>query len=161
MSKLKYLLFISVLIVSCFSISCYASTSDSLYEQSLVESMIAQNGSNYESPFIAAGGNVELSDGNVNVNEVDLSLPGKNGMDVNIRRIHYVNGKPGSYYGVSTNGSVATSPMYLYNYVLNGVSKTAYVAFDKEENLTDEFYTTSSLLGSNMSTDTHLSLIHI
>ena len=25
---------------------------------------------------------------------------------------------------------------YLYNYVLNGVSKTAYVAFDKEENLT-------------------------
>lgn len=77
MSKLKYLLFISVLIVSCFSISCYASTSDSLYEQSLVESMIAQNGSNYESPFIAAGGNVELSDGNVNVNEVDLSLPGK------------------------------------------------------------------------------------
>ena len=155
MSKLKYFLFISVLIVSCFSISCYASTSDSLYEQSLVESMIAQNGSNYESPFIAAGGNVELSDGNVNVNEVDLSLPGKNGMDVNIRRIHYVNGKPGSYYGVSTNGSVATSPMYLYNYVLNGVSKTAYVAFDKEENLTDEFYTTSSLLGSNMSTDTH------
>ena len=98
---------------------------------------------------------MELSDGNVNVNEVDLSLPGKNGMDVNIRRIHYVNGKPGSYYGVSTSGSVATSPMYLYNYVLNGVSKTAYVAFNKEENLTDEFYTTSSLLSSNMSTDTH------
>ena len=46
MSKLKYLLFISVLIVSCFSISCYASTSDSPYEQSLVEIMIAQNGSN-------------------------------------------------------------------------------------------------------------------
>lgn len=158
MSKLRCLLFIFMLAVSCFSLSCYASTSDSLYEQSLVESMIAQNGSNYESPFIAPSGNVELSDGNVNVNEVDLSLPGKNGMDVNIRRIHYVNGKPGSYYGTSTSGSsgsVATSPMYVYNYVLKGVSKTAYVAFEKEENLADEFYTTSSLLNSKVKSDTH------
>ena len=144
MNKIKCRLIICIvsILVSMIGITCYASTSDELYEQSLTQNLIEQYGADYETPFIAPGGNVSLSDGNVNINEVDMSLPGRNGMDVNIRRTHYVNGGPVSYSGTrvfARGGSVQTSPMYVFTYVLNGNSKTIYVAFDKEEDLVDSF----------------------
>ena len=153
MNKIKCRLIICIvsILVSMIGITCYASTSDELYEQSLTQNLIEQYGADYETPFIAPGGNVSLSDGNVNINEVDMSLPGRNGMDVNIRRTHYVNGGPVSYSGTrvfARGGSVQTSPMYVFTYVLNGNSKTIYVAFDKEEDLVDSFYAESSKLNT-------------
>ena len=158
MNKLR--MFITLLfaagLICLGSTVAYASTSDALFEQSLVRSSIEQCGSSYEAPYVSSGDNVSLYDGNVNISEVDMSLPGKNGMDVNIIRTHYVNGAPGAYFGDDMRSSsvkILTSYVYPYTYTQNGVSKTAYVEFDCEEDIVDTFQTTATLLEKKIKKD--------
>ncbi len=158
MNKLR--IFIALLfaagLICVGSTVAYASTSDALFEQSLVRNSIEQCGSSYEAPYVSSGDNVSLYDGNVNISEVDMSLPGKNGMDVNIIRTHYVNGAPGAYFGDDMRSSsvkILTSYVYPYTYTQNGVSKTAYVEFDCEEDIVDTFQTTATLLEKKIDRD--------
>ena len=65
-----------------------ASTSSEMTKYDVMAAMTSRYGEEYDAPYTAAAGNVEMSDGSVNAAEVDLTLPGKNGFDLNIIRTY-------------------------------------------------------------------------
>ena len=86
----KVILVLSFLFtIGLCSFSVYAdSTSDSLTSTLFEQSAIARNGSLFDAPFIAPEGEIDKSNGSVNMRIADLTVPGKNGMDVSVIRFH-------------------------------------------------------------------------
>ena len=84
-----YLLFLFLFTIVLCSFSVYAdSTSDSLAAILFEQSAVARYGSSFDAPFVAPESEIDKSNGSVNMRIADLTLPGKNGLDVNVIRFH-------------------------------------------------------------------------
>ena len=128
-------LFAIIFILSAFSYNAYAATSDALAESGILHSSIEKEGSKYEAPFNQPEGEVDTTNGSVNTKVTDLSLPGKNGLDLNIYRFH-------NSYDSGVNFEFRESnrkhPAYLgvpYTYTYNGVTNTIYIGYEREEDI--------------------------
>ncbi|MGN0178866.1 MAG: hypothetical protein ACI4DY_05410, partial [Monoglobaceae bacterium] len=143
-------LFIICAAILLFAAPVYASTSDALAQQIYTDSALARYGTNYETPFVLPAGSVDSTTGAVVIKETDVSLPGKNGFDLNIYR------EFSSFY--TDHGhkyinyeSKRTFPMYLavlYTYTLNGESKEIYIALNNEDEIQEEIYVSEAQLSS-------------
>ena len=128
-------LFAMIFILSAFSYNAYAATSDALAENGILHSSIEKEGSKYEAPFNQPEGEIDTTNGSVNTKVTDLSLPGKNGLDLNIYRFH-------NSYDSGVNFEFRESnrkhPAYLgvpYTYTYNGVTNTIYIGYEREEDI--------------------------
>ena len=133
MKKLILMLgFLSVIISAQFCITAHASTSGALNESILGYYNYQQYAGNYEAPYSKEQQNnisVNEMTGGLSLSETDISLPGKNGMDVNITRM-YSNQDTG--YNVITNSNTSTQNTY-YGYLYKAGTRYMFVYFDEEE----------------------------
>ena len=160
MKKIKIvLLVIGILAILGTANICYAATSDSVYIESISQGLISEYGSNYEPPFIQSDDEIEPLDGSVSRSVVDLSLTGKNGFDLNILRTYnstspvQVRVERYNITGEDTRIILPVYPMYKYIYKLNGSTKTCWVSFFSEDEMVDEFNSTSAKLSNTPSED--------
>ncbi len=146
MRKIYCVIFITVtLCIGC--VSAFASTSDSVDEATLATSLMQQFGSDYLPPFTESADEINLAEGSVDYNEIDLSLPGKNGFDLNVYRAYESNQNANGYeYMRDSYGyREPMEPMYRFTYGSDN-SKEIYISFDTEEELVNSFYSTSAKL---------------
>ena len=68
------------------SISVHAASSDAIMNQTMVNAALSRYGAAYESPFVVPPSGVDPSTGAVTGRTLELSLPGKNGLDLNLYR---------------------------------------------------------------------------
>ena len=95
-------------------------------------------GDAYLSPYKKSDGHTVSGQTNrLTIRETDLSLPGKNGLDLNIRRFHDNQFYADAYMGV-TNGSLigVTNLYYINRFIDTTNNKNVYIAFYTE----DDFY---------------------
>lgn len=137
-SKIYGCIFSLALVCLCGSV-CYGATTDAVEESQLTSQLISQYGSDYAAPFVGFSDYVDLNEGGVNIKEVDMTLPGKNGFDLNITRSYMSNNGRYRTSAGSSGALVKTTPMYYYTYTINGVSSRVLIEFDKEEDMVDEF----------------------
>ena len=148
--KIKQLLgiLISILVISAAGLTVQAATSDAVKEKGIADGMASLYGSDYDQPYVAGESNVDKFTGAVSKREADLNLPGKNGLDLTLYRSFNGNALDGKYDYRKTMSQTVEKNGYVhpYNYRQNGVSKTAYVRFDTEYLIEDQFYTTEERL---------------
>ena len=128
-----------------------ASTSSEMTKYDVMAAMTSRYGEEYDAPYTAAAGNVEISDGSVNAAEVDLTLPGKNGFDLNIIRT-YRSQDLHEYFAYNNDGLsrwTYTYPMVKYSYGTGSAATVINVAFPREEDIVDTFYAKSGLSPEN------------
>lgn len=147
-AKRLFLILLSVLAVSTAGITAYAATSDAVKEKGIADGMASLYGSDYDQPYVASESDVNQFSGSVSKREVDLSLPGKNGLDLNLYRSFNGSALDGKYYYTDTSHQTVEKNGYThqYSYRLNGVLKTANVYFENDYLIEDEFYTTEDRL---------------
>lgn len=109
-----------------------ASTSSALSQETLDYYNYQKYSNNYEAPFARVNHdniNIDEMTGGISLRETDLSLPGKNGMDINITRM-YSNQDSG--YEVVSLSEEESSTYHGYPYVY-GSNSHIMVYFDEEE----------------------------
>ncbi len=140
-SLLKIYIFASVILTGT---SAYAATSDALIEMSLTNSALAQHGSAYDAPFIVPDSSVDTATGAVVIKEADVSLPGKNGFDLNIYREYssFNTNYKYIYKVYDTKTEEANALGVPYRATGKNVDKLIYVRYDDESDIVEGGYTT-------------------
>ncbi len=169
MNKIKYcvlkssqnkaaLIFVSIFVTLAAillpNVCVHASTSDHLYAKSHIEANRDLYGEKYTPAQKLSSGEIDHSTGEVRVDEVDISLPGKNGLDLNIHRI-YGSQEPQyrpKYIKDDYYVEYVTEKAYTYT-AMDGSGTQLYVSFEKEEDMVDSFYTTPRALSGNRNED--------
>ncbi len=112
--------------------------SSSSANTALWNSLLAdQFGEKYLSPYAGQkdGQNITGDTNRLTIEETDLTIPGKNGMDVNIRRVYDNQYYNTSYYGYNGSAAKVYSYRYIYEFAAS-TGTTVYIGFATQ----DEFY---------------------
>ena len=119
------------------SISVHAASSDAIMNQTMVNAALSRYGAAYESPFVVPPSGVAPSTGAVTGRTLELSLPGNNGLDLNLYRDYnsydafnaysmYINtGRSKYVYGIAVP----------YTGYIDGTHRTVYVMYPREEDI--------------------------
>lgn len=131
--KKSFVLIGIILIIGtiCAGMEVQASTSSELYESTDAYYNYQKYANNYETPYSAnLENNVTIDEmtGSLRLQETDISLPGKNGLDVNITRI-YNNSDTGYKLNSKNDNKTSTYLGYLYE----SEAGYMYVYFDEEK----------------------------
>ena len=125
-----------VLFANC--VVCYASTLEALNTAEYLEMYSGMSANTINSPYQAkeSDGYVDTSDANMTVNVEDLYIPGKNGLDLSIKRNFKTGSSPQIYYTVyETNNSFQRAIGYYRVYLCNEKNEKISVFFRNEKEM--------------------------
>ncbi len=124
-------------VLLCFGAAAYASTEGSADIAAQISYNQKISGSEYKSPLNTDDEQrVDVRSQSLIINNTDISLPGKNGMDLNITRAYrsVPNGIISFAHNTSSN-EISIKFAYKYTYSFKGTTYTCYVIFDSEEQM--------------------------
>ena len=139
--------------VICSYSSASASTSSALATSTYASELASYFGDEYEPPYGLSNSGTSVSDetGAVVTREVDLALPGKNGLNFEVIRSHNSQNSDEklSYVG---NGNIVQTQVYLYTYTCVETGKNILVSIPYETNVekNDTFETTANRLARKL-----------
>lgn len=112
----------------------YAATSDLLSDNLYDTYLSSTYGSAYNAPFVKNEENyVDESTGAFSLKENDLTIPGKNGFDLNfMRRFVSTSSYKGFFTYSKSDVKGKAYVVYKYDYTIDNVNHSCYVAFDNE-----------------------------
>lgn len=152
--KISLLLFVISILCFFSELTATAATSDAAYYLSFVEGDKELYGEKYAPAQKLSNGEIQPATGEISIDEIDVSLPGKNGLDLNIHRIYSSQEtKHQVEYAYSTSKYIfAVKKAYVYT-IMDGSDKQILVSFDKEEDMVDSFYSDATKISKNHKED--------
>ena len=125
-------------VLLCFGAAAYASTEGSADIAAQISYNQKISGSEYKSPLNTDDEQrVDVRSQSLIINSTDISLPGKNGMDLNIMRAYRSASE--KMISISAPGKTADyiskKYAYKYNYSYNNTDYSCYIIFDGEEDM--------------------------
>ena len=130
------------------SFSVNAATSDALDDAAWLDTMKKGNGDSFYPPYDKnwQGEQISTESGGLNMRVTDLTLPGKNGLDLKLIREYSNLKNMETFHQFSGRQTTKTKPAYVYKDPETG--KSYYILFDNEESMLnvapDEFYASST-----------------
>ncbi len=157
-NSIKRLIFAIIICIASMliSVSAYASTTEALIETRLIDSSLYHYGTDFDTPYVVPDGNIDPSTGAVRVRELEVSLPGKNGLDLNLYR-EYSSYDPNykyNYTDTSSKRHFRFATGVPYNVVVGGETRVVYVAYIREEDI-QETLTCTQTVFDNPSLDAY------
>ena len=153
-NRILFTFVIVAFVMVLMPIMAEASTSSQAYYRSFINANRNAYGKRYAPAQKLSEGEIDLSTGEVSIDEVDVSLPGKGGLNLDIHRI-YSSHETEYYhqYFEMTKKRVVRGKAYPFK-VMDGSNRTVYLSFAEEEDLIDTVYTTAEQLNyDNWETD--------
>ena len=156
--KIKFLIMICMFVFSICNIVSYAAISNATIENEQSRYFLDYYGKGFKPESSGNENQIHYVSGATNTNVTDLSLPGKNGLDLNIVRSF---SSQKTDCGIVSDSDATREVLctyykaYYYTYTSGSTTYTVLVGFDSEYKMVDEFYTskTHSELTSLMRTD--------
>jgi len=120
-------------------------TTDAILENFSAQ-MAAMHGNQFDAPFIQSGSDIDIRTGAVDINRVDLHLPGINGLDVNIvRRFNsQTPDREFNYRRHNVRADILAEPMFWFTRSDTGTG--IWVMFNLEQDVVDTLYVAPGVL---------------